>query len=122
MGEGVHILALMHNRRNLELLEEVLAREGFSTVGVSDLEAFDRLLAEDPPVALALIDVAGFDASIWQRCEALRRRAIPFIILSPRQSDMLHRTSMEKGARGLFVKPVPMQQLIGLVKSIVADG
>jgi hypothetical protein len=44
-------------------------------------------------IGLALIDIAGFERSIWERCEGLRAKQIPFLVLSPEQSTGLQQTA-----------------------------
>jgi len=83
------ILALDRNRRNLDLLSQFLGREGYETIAAASLEECDQALDERAGIKLALIDIAGFDRSVWERCERLRAKDIPFIIISPRQSAAL---------------------------------
>jgi hypothetical protein len=78
MDESVQpalILTVDANQRNLELLGQVLQQAGYRTLPVATLAALDQALKA--PVSLALVDISGFDASIWQRCERLHERAIP---------------------------------------------
>jgi DNA-binding response OmpR family regulator len=109
------ILAVDHNRRNLELLSQFLGREGYQTHTVTGLEEFDRALAEPDEIALALVDIAGFDRSIWERCEALRHHKIPFVVLSPRQSAAIQQASLTHGAHGVLVKPLTVKDLLSLI-------
>jgi DNA-binding response OmpR family regulator len=109
------ILAVDHNPRNLELLSQFLGREGYQTRTVSGLEEFDRALAEPDEIALALVDIAGFDRRIWERCEALRHHKIPFVVLSPRQSAAIQQASLTHGAHGVLVKPLTVKDLLSLI-------
>jgi DNA-binding response OmpR family regulator len=109
------ILAVDHNRRNLELLSQFLGREGYQTHTVTGLEEFDRALAEPDEIALALVDIAGFDRSIWERCEALRHHKIPFVVLSPRQSAAIQQAGLTHGAHGVLVKPLTVKDLLSLI-------
>jgi hypothetical protein len=44
---------------------------------------------------LALVDITGFDRTIWERCEGLRHHKIPFLVLSPRQSASIQQVTEE---------------------------
>jgi DNA-binding response OmpR family regulator len=115
------ILAVDHNRRNLELLSQFLGREGYQTRTVTGLEEFDQALAEPDEIALALVDIAGFDRSIWERCEALRHHKIPFLVLSPRQSAAIQQASLTHGAHGVLVKPLTVKDLLGLICGLLQE-
>lgn len=115
------ILAVDHNRRNLELLDQFLGREGYQTRTVAGLEEFDRALAEPDEIALALVDIAGFDRSIWERCEALRHHKIPFVVLSPRQSAAIQQASLTHGAHGVLIKPLTVKDLLGLICRLLQE-
>jgi len=116
------ILAVDHNSRNLELLSQFLGREGYQTRTAADLEGFDQALAEANGIDLALVDIAGFDRSIWERCEALRHHKIPFLVLSPRQSAAIQQASLTHGAHGVLVKPLTVKDLLGLICSLLKRG
>lgn len=113
------ILTVASNRRNLELLGEVLAKEGFQTHGVDSLAALDAALERAGDFALALVDLTGFDASIWERCERLRATGTPFLLISPRQSADLQRESLRRGARDVLVKPLAVRELLQVVRALV---
>lgn len=113
------ILTVASNPRNLELLDGVLVKAGFRTCGVDTLTALDAALEHAGDFALALVDLTGFDTSIWARCEQLRRASVPFLIISPRQCADLQRESLRRGARGVLVKPLTVQDLLQMVYALV---
>ena len=115
------VLAVDHNRRNLELLDQFLGREGYQTRMVTGLEEFDRALTEPNEIALALVDIAGFDRRIWERCEALRHHKIPFLVLSPRQSAAIQEASLTHGAHGVLVKPLTAKDLLSLICRLLQE-
>lgn len=119
MADKPLILAVDHNRRNLELLSQFLGQEGYETIIAASLEEFDQALSEPQGVKLTLVDIAGFDRSVWERCERLRAADIPFIIISPRQSAAIQQASLTYGARGVLVKPLAVKELLGLVRSLI---
>ncbi|HEY7418540.1 MAG TPA: hypothetical protein VH593_25410 [Ktedonobacteraceae bacterium] len=107
--------------RNLQLLAEVLGKEGYATLQAADYETFDQVLAQPQAIAGSLIDIAGFDAAIWPRCEHLRAASIPFLIFLPRQSEAIQQASRSHGAEGIMVKPLVMKELLGVIRSIVGE-
>jgi DNA-binding response OmpR family regulator len=119
MKSVLMILLVNHNERNLELLSDLLAKRGYATAPASSLEAFDTLLAGPDEVAMALVDIAGFDQTIWERCEQLRRHKIPFLVISPRESMAIQQASLTHGAKGFMVKPLVIQELLGIIESMV---
>ncbi|HEX9131125.1 MAG TPA: hypothetical protein VF844_02410 [Ktedonobacteraceae bacterium] len=113
---------LLVNRlpRNLQLLADFLAKEGYPTVSASSYEEIDRALANSP-LAVALVDITGFDAEIWARCEQLRMAEIPFLVVSPRQSAAIQQASFSHGAKGVMVKPLVVKELIGVIQSLLEE-
>jgi DNA-binding response OmpR family regulator len=119
------ILTVDRNRRNLELLSQFLEREGYQTRLAATLEEFDQALGTISDIGMALVDIAGFDRAIWERCEALRQHRIPFLVLSPKHSAAIQQASFTHGASGVLVKPLAVRDLLGLVGSLMdgdADG
>jgi DNA-binding response OmpR family regulator len=116
------ILAVDHNSRNLELLSQFLGCEGYQTRIAADLQEFDQALTESDGIDMALVDIAGFDRSIWERCEALRAQKIPFLVLSPRQSAAIQQASLTHGAHGVLVKPLAVKDLLGLIYSLLKEA
>jgi DNA-binding response OmpR family regulator len=114
---------LLVNRlpRNLQLLADFLAKEGYPTVSAATYEEIDRVLANPPPLAGALVDITGFDAEIWARCEQLRAAEIPFLVVSPRQSAAIQQASFSHGAKGVMVKPLVVKELIGVIQSLLEE-
>jgi DNA-binding response OmpR family regulator len=61
------ILAAATNAKNLELLCQVLEKEGYAVIGADSLEGIDAAFLENRNIALALLDLAGFDRRVWER-------------------------------------------------------
>ena len=106
------ILVANSNRADLELLSQQLVKEGYDTLDAASLEELDERIRVSKNIALGLIDLSGFDQRIWERCEALRRVKIPYIVISPQRSPLIQRDSMKHGASGLLVKPVCIRDLL----------
>ena len=106
------ILSVGSNRANLDLLSQQLVKEGYETLSAASLEELDNSIQEKKDFAVALIDLSGFDERIWERCEALRKARIPYIVISPQRSPLIQRESMKHGANGLLVKPLGIKELL----------
>jgi len=114
-----HILVLTQNRRNRDLLIQFLReKEGYAAQGAATLQELDEHLDQEDCFSSALLDITGFDSSIWQRCERLRENSVPFVILSPKQSKALHQEAQVRGARNVLVKPLVMKELSALLKGL----
>lgn len=114
---------LLVNRlpRNLQLLADFLGKEGYPTVSAASYEEIDQVLANPPTLAGALVDISGFDAEIWARCEQLRAAKIPFLVVSPRQSAAIQQASLSHGAKGVMLKPLVVKELIKVIQSILEE-
>ena len=71
---------------------------------------------------MALLDVAGFDRDLWERGARLRQERVPFLLLSPRPNLLLEQESRAQGGRGVLVKPLAVQQLLGAVRGLLEAG
>ena len=78
------ILTVDRNERNLELLAQFLGKAGYQTLPVSSLEEFARALEQVDGLGIALVDISGFDRSIWSYCEQLSDKGVPLLVVSPR--------------------------------------
>lgn len=115
------LLAVDCNQRNLGLLSQFLSREGYQTCTVSTLGHFNQVLDQSDEIALALVDISGFDRRIWACCERLREAKTPFLVLSPRQSAAIRQESLAHGASSILVKPLVVRELLGLIRSLLGD-
>ncbi len=113
------ILVVDKSPRNLALLSSFLEREGFLVSLAQSYEALDGALCQSTAPQLAVIDLSGFDLSIWERCEQLRQAGIPIIMVSPVQSAALIQQSRMHGARAVLTRPVVMRHLLGLIRSLL---
>jgi DNA-binding response OmpR family regulator len=113
------LLLVNHLPGNLQLLVDFFSKAGYVTLTAATYEQFDQALAQAQSIAGALVDVAGFDAHIWRRCEQLRSSKIPFLVVSPRQSAVILQASLSHGAKGMMVKPLVVKELISVVQSIL---
>lgn len=120
------VLAIDRNRRNLEILTRFLEQQGYQVMQVRNLEEVEPML-QDQAIQLALIDISGFDKRVWQICELLKQRQIPFFIISPRQQTTIQQSrvqqsSVASGAFSLLVKPVAIRELMLLLRQLLGGS
>ena len=121
MIEKPMILIVGSDRASLELMGQQFGQEGYDTVSAASLDELDRAILGKLPINVSLIDLAGFDERLWERCDELRERKIPFIVISPRRSPTTQRDSMKHGASGLLVKPLGIKDLLEYVHTLLGD-
>jgi DNA-binding response OmpR family regulator len=115
------ILAVGSNRTNLDLLSQQLLRAGYEIIKAASLEDLSSALKMNNNISLSLVDVSGFDQSIWSYCEELRTSKIPFIVISPQRSHIIQRDSMKHGASALLVKPLGVKELLEFIHTLLGD-
>jgi DNA-binding response OmpR family regulator len=121
MSRPPFILTVDRNQRNLELLGQFLGKEGYSTLPVSTLEDFERILDQSHILGLALVDISGFDRGIWVLCEKLTEQGVPLLVISPQQIPQIQEESLIHGARGVMFKPLVVKQLISMIQVMMRD-
>jgi DNA-binding response OmpR family regulator len=115
-----HILAINRNQRNLELLQQFLKKEGYETHCVSTLDELDQILDQKVKFGIALIDISGFDRSIWGYCEKLSQ-VLPLLVISPQQTASIREESLAHGAQGVLFKPLVLKELAGLIRNMIRE-
>ena len=118
MAEGEAILVLEHNPRNRELLQRCLGQEGYRVLPGDSVEACELALSAET-VALVLVDVAGFDLQVWDCCERLKARHIPFLVLSAHADRRQRECCLSHGACSVLDKPVTMHELLAAVAAML---
>ncbi len=125
MSKKTHtILVVGYNPRNVELLEQFLHKEQFETTSATTLDAFQKILSDGngvSPLHSALVDVAGFDRSIWGPIEDLRAKGIPFLLISAGRvnQSIMQQEAAKRGAAGVLTKPLVMADLTRVIKTLV---
>jgi CheY-like chemotaxis protein len=115
------ILALNRNQRNNDILIKILGEEGYQVVGVKDPSEIDQEIRLRDKINLVLMDISGFNQTVWESCERLRILEIPFLVLSPQHHHAIEKQSKIHGAEGVLVKPLVVKELLLLIKSLIAD-
>jgi len=113
------ILILDRNRHNLTLMTQFLEKQGYQTLPVISLEEVAPTLIPSNTIKLALIDITGFDSSVWTVCQQLREQGIPFLVVSPRHHSAIQQASIASGAKGLLGKPLAMREFAQLIRDLL---
>ena len=121
MSDRSVVLIADSNRSNLEFLSQQLGEAGYETLTAASLEEIDRAIQGREGIALALIDISGFDRHIWKRCRHLSKLKTTSIIIAPQRSPAVQRDSMKHGASGLLVKPLDFKDLLEHIHTALGD-
>lgn len=128
MNSTPAILIVDYNARNVDLLRSFLDDAGYRAFGVSTLEALDEILdggSGGDEIALALVDLTGFPAGIWERCRRIHEAEITFIVIARGNSNEAERDlraqSRRAGARHALTKPLRKEQLLTLVRILTGS-
>lgn len=113
------ILVAGTNSQNLDLLAKFLRQRGYACVTANGTGALDQAIDSEQKFDLAMLDVSGFDASIWMRCQALHEHGAQLLVISPRQSADLRQQSIRHGASDVLVKPLVMRELTELIARLL---
>lgn len=119
MSKKPLILTLDRNQRNLELLGQFLNKEGYDTLSVSASDDFEKTLEGADGIALALVDISGFDRSIWAFCEKLSDKGVPLLVISPQQLASIRQESLAHGAQGVLFKPLVVKELAAVIRNML---
>jgi DNA-binding response OmpR family regulator len=119
MSAQSKILTLDHNQRNLELLEQFLGKEGYTTIPVSTLVAVEEILENTEGIGIALVDISGFDRRIWEYCERLANQGVPLLVISSQQVVGIQQESLSHGAQGVLFKPLVVKELSSVIRSLI---
>jgi CheY-like chemotaxis protein len=112
------ILAAARNQRHLGLVTQFLSKEGDFVKSANRLEALDLAVSQSKAIGLALVDMDGFYRRVWERCERIRDRQIPFLRLLPQQSAAIEPPSLAHGAQSQLLKPLVVKKFLGIVRSL----
>ena len=114
--EACCILCVGRNRRNQELLSQVLQKADYAVeVALKHEEILPAV--EASAVSLVLLDVTGFDEKVWQVCQVLRSHAVPFfIITAPNRAHIPSQYNATHGSLApILVKPLSIRPLLTLI-------
>lgn len=117
MGDELALIfCLSLNPKNLELLNEVLKSQGFEAICGSTIDELDSVINSGATVKAVLLDIARDEKNFRERCDQLRQRGVPFIILYPKFKGEISTQGPSHGASGLLVKPVVIKELLACLR------
>ena len=108
----------------LRMIEEMLRGAGYTVVTAKDgLEAVEKAMVED--VSLVILDVTMPRMNGYQACRMLKSEAatrdLPVVILTSKDQVGDRAWGLETGADYYMTKDAEPQQILGLVKNILAS-
>lgn len=113
------VLIVDRNPVNIKLFVNLLKKHAMMCYGASDYETFDAILDSENEFVLVLIDLAGFDENIWERCRTIHKKSIPLLIMSGRSDAGFQANMVQSGASGFLQKPINISSLLKLINSLV---
>jgi len=105
----------------MDLLSSQLTREGYEIIQAASLDNLKDAIKAKDKISLSLVDVSGFDETIWSYCEQLHLYRIPYIVISPQRSVIIQRGSTKHGASALLVKPLRVVELLECIHTLLGD-
>ncbi len=115
------ILVVDDERSVRELLVAVLEEEGYAVVGAVDgREALVALARDGPDLVLMDVMMPGLDGpSAYRAMRSLApERTVPVVLMSAAADP----GQLPAGIAGFLPKPFDLEQLLGLVAGLLADG
>ena len=81
----------------------------------------DQTLDVESNIGATLVDISGFGQEIWTRCERLRQKRIPFVLIHPNLGPEARHVWLKYRADGIIAKPIAIQELINLIQYLLKD-
>ncbi len=116
------ILIVNGNRRDLDMMEQQLRKEGYQVYTASSGKELDKSIqTSEGKISAALIDITDFDQNIWDECNKLKNMKIPFLVLSPKRSSVVQQESVNCRASGVLTKPLGAKELVEHIHSLLGN-
>ena len=122
MEDAPLILLIRRRRWRQGPLPATLAREGYRTIVTARLKDIDNLIKDQDRIALALVDVSGFNQEVWESCSQLHEAGIPYMVLVPYQQTNLQLVGPVREAQWMMVKPLHIPTLMTLVRYVISTS
>jgi CheY-like chemotaxis protein len=111
MSETALILTLGKRDENQRLLAEALRGQGYSVERADDPTRLQSLLSEMSDPRLAIIDIDGYDATIWDVSEACQAASVAVIVVTSADADRVRREASDHGVDDVQEKPLEKARL-----------
>ena len=103
----------------VRMIQSVLEKEGYRTVGISDPSQIEQTIDTEAP-SLILLDVIMPERNGFQVCRTLKNseayQNIPIIVVSGKSTPSDRFWAEQQGANGYIVKPFAPNDLLREVK------
>ena len=119
MAEVTSVLVVEDDPEIRDLVEGLLAREGFRVTAVGDGAAMDRAMARATP-DLVILDVMLPGEDGLSICRRLRANtAIPLLMLTAKGDDVDRIVGLEMGADDYLPKPFNPRELVARIRAVL---
>jgi len=113
------ILIVDDSPSQVRMIHDLLEREGYIPVGVSDPRLVEEAVANERP-SVILLDVVMPERNGFQVCRELKRNAqfsgIPIILVTSKDSASDRYWGQQQGADGYVTKPFTREELLRAVR------
>lgn len=119
MEKNAKILIVDDSPSQVRMIQDLLEREGYLPVGLSDPRRIEETLANEKPRVI-LLDVVMPERNGFQVCRDLKGNAmfseIPVILVTSKDSASDKYWGQQQGADGYVTKPFTREELLRAVR------
>ncbi len=115
------ILIIDKNQPISSTLADELRSLGYRTLTISNLEELDKIIDAGNRFLLSVVNLSGFDDTIWERCDRIRSGKTPCIAITPQRSSTTLRETIIHGVDALLVYPVSIKEIIQHIRTTIGD-
>jgi len=125
MSEGVQVLVVEDNEKNMKLFRDVLHASGYRTLEAATGERAVELVFEHRPdlvlMDIQLPDIDGIEALSRLRADG-RTSSVPVLALTAQAMEGDRERFLAAGFDGYLSKPVDIAEFVATVKRYCEDG
>lgn len=118
--DGPRVLVMDGNERNVNLMRDFLAGEGFYPVAATNVPTGAEIVGNGRDLAFAIVDLDRLGSEVWDQCEQLDDNGVPYLVLSGAESSTIRRKSRSAGAVRFFQKPIPKRLLLNIIDTTIS--
>ena len=115
------ILVVDDSESMVKIIQSVLERGGYRTVGISDPSKIEQTIDAETP-QLILLDIVMPERNGFQVCRSLKNSEhymrIPVIVVSSKSTPSDRYWAQQQGANGYVAKPFEAEELLREVKRL----
>ena len=111
------VLLIGKNKKNLQLLSDFFKKNQIPSLPCVELSDAEKQIKDTDNIGLVLVDVAGYDKSLWEFLYLLYKDNIPFLVIYPPQAT--GKVKAPVGSHGVLTKPLDPKALLTLVKNFL---